>query len=697
MACPPSKRLRASGPALILDLDPFDEDFTQDDLDEMDVIASQAITTETREEVRVPGGGTMATRGGAMATVGGTMATGGGTMAMGGERMPKGGGTMATRGGAMAKGGGTPSTASRAACSTLTGSWTVESQETHQAELQRKLTLVEEELQLKSGEVRVLRDSLRSAQQEAESHKLRELRVHKEREAEQSQRERELLKKVQSLESQLQFQEAELNDMRSRRPSRSSPLCRNSPKLQSSASPSGGFITKESFSAQVKLANHSTEAVASANHSEVKTPSKIRRHEASREDPFMRVRPPRTPRPGGALLSLLCHRASLCHLLTPSPSSLAGGDVIASGPNPVQGLVLTGLNMLSLDHSRSRGGALLLLPLLHTQLSDVPASSVVPSTAPAVKLHPPDPPRQTQGPEEVVVSLQVLTTLLQHSPEVVESILSGKTLNTADSTSALLQCVLRLCRSPHADVTCAALTTLLMLLQRSPESHKTRWDCVLSEVCACVSADQRLKVVSLCVSVLTSLSDNGTVLDLLCSQEPCVVLRILQFVRSRSDPEATHTDWVQLDFKVIRFLSRILAQSSERPTNIHCQCNSELVQCVVLVLHRLWLDLRSPQAPPTPAQAPPTSSHLKAHVHASLQETVLLFHWLLQNHRSFTESLRGVFHLYDQVIPGLRPKPGLKPGLEAGLNQDCSQDYSQELALDEICRCEPDDDMDTGS
>uniref|UniRef100_A0A3B4BD66 Uncharacterized protein n=1 Tax=Periophthalmus magnuspinnatus TaxID=409849 RepID=A0A3B4BD66_9GOBI len=45
MTCPPSKRSRGLGP--VLDLDPFDEDFTQDDLNEIDIIASQAITMAT--------------------------------------------------------------------------------------------------------------------------------------------------------------------------------------------------------------------------------------------------------------------------------------------------------------------------------------------------------------------------------------------------------------------------------------------------------------------------------------------------------------------------------------------------------------------------------------------------------------------------------------------------------------------------
>lgn len=50
MTCPPTKRLRGLNEGIATAMafdDPFgdDEDFTQDDLDEMDIIASQAITS----------------------------------------------------------------------------------------------------------------------------------------------------------------------------------------------------------------------------------------------------------------------------------------------------------------------------------------------------------------------------------------------------------------------------------------------------------------------------------------------------------------------------------------------------------------------------------------------------------------------------------------------------------------------------
>lgn len=32
--------------------------------------------------------------------------------------------------------------------------------------------------------------------------------------------------------------------------------------------------------------------------------------------------------------------------------------------------------------------------------------------------------------------------------------------------------------------------------------------------------------------------------------DPCVFLKLFQFIRTRTDNEATHTDWMQLDLQV---------------------------------------------------------------------------------------------------------------------------------------------------
>uniref|UniRef100_A0A8C7X3N6 Uncharacterized protein n=1 Tax=Oryzias sinensis TaxID=183150 RepID=A0A8C7X3N6_9TELE len=88
--------------------------------------------------------------------------------------------------------------------------------EAQQAELKKKLKEVEEEILLKSGEIRVLRDSLKAAQQEKEAQRRNQVLLETQRQKEQSEREKELNRKVQSLQSELQFKEAEITEMKTK-------------------------------------------------------------------------------------------------------------------------------------------------------------------------------------------------------------------------------------------------------------------------------------------------------------------------------------------------------------------------------------------------------------------------------------------------------------------------------------------------
>ncbi|XP_035518086.1 ATR-interacting protein-like [Morone saxatilis] len=243
------------------------------------------------------------------------------------------------------------------------------------------------------------------------------------------------------------------------------------------------------------------------------------------------------------------------------------------------------------------------------------------------------------------------------------------------------------------------MKTLCVLIERTPQEHTDRLQCVLQVVCVCLSADSRLQTVSECVSVLTSMSDHQMLAQQLCSQhDPCVFLKLFQFIRNRTDNQATHTDWILLDLQVVRLLNRLMTQRAESwTTNQHstCPCHTELVQTVVIVFHRQWLDLRGSQEPTdSTGQAPPPQQCLapslpwwRSPAASLLRECLLLLHWLLLHHGSFSESCRPLLHMYDQVIPAVRDTLRKIPELSE----------SEEMALEEICRSEGDDtdDMDT--
>ncbi|XP_062923652.1 ATR-interacting protein isoform X2 [Mobula hypostoma] len=88
-------------------------------------------------------------------------------------------------------------------------------QEQH-SKLRKQFNETREELQIKNGEIRILRDCLRRVESELDQQKTQYLLSEKEKSVAQSQREKDLSKKVQSLQSELQFKEAEMNELRTK-------------------------------------------------------------------------------------------------------------------------------------------------------------------------------------------------------------------------------------------------------------------------------------------------------------------------------------------------------------------------------------------------------------------------------------------------------------------------------------------------
>ncbi|XP_048462159.1 ATR-interacting protein isoform X2 [Rhincodon typus] len=88
-------------------------------------------------------------------------------------------------------------------------------QEQHE-KLRQQFNELEEKLQVKNGEIRVLRDSLHRVESEFDQQKKLYILGEKDKAEAQSQREKELSKKVQSLQSELHFKEAEMNELRAK-------------------------------------------------------------------------------------------------------------------------------------------------------------------------------------------------------------------------------------------------------------------------------------------------------------------------------------------------------------------------------------------------------------------------------------------------------------------------------------------------
>ncbi|XP_053266800.1 ATR-interacting protein [Pleuronectes platessa] len=804
MNCPPTKRLRGINHEVATAFDdPFgdDEDFTQDDLDEIDVLASQAFSSTSAGAELGSKAENKPVESAWPSCTGKSKPLSRATSKPSRENT-FGFGSSSHRGNA-----GIPSKeplVNRQLQKFGSDRQETQSQlEAQHADLKRKLKEVEDEIVSKSGEIRVLRDSLKSAHQEKEKQRENHMLQETQRQREQSDKEKELNKKVQSLRCELQFKEAEINEMKTKllssdRNKTASPLTRNSPKVlsslaqlhhgsgSSSSSPAGnGFITKETFGAQLPTRGTPVKTPLKTRRDGERTASNSRsgdnRHEASRPDPFSSVRPTHLLHQGGVLLGLLLQHPlspsslSLSHLLSMSLTDLhstssglsaglllhsdaaaaaAAAGVSGVGPiraalSPVQSLAVTGLNLLSQSptaaaggssrNSRSCPGAVLLLPLLDLHLSRLCQTldslhsnltggrgsiSAASSSLPADRAAP------TAGlgrHEEAglsgfsvedtgLASLRLLYLLLAHSDEVVETVLSKESQSrvTDDKTEpsaagvglcsqkALLPSLLRLCETGAAaggdsssslkeELVLSAMKTLCVLIERTPKTQTDRLQCVLPVMCACLSADSRLWTVTHCVSVLVSMSDHETLARQLCSQhDPCVFLKLFLYIRIRPDNQSTQKDWILLDLQVVRLLSRLMTQRSESwNTHQHssCPCYTEVVQTVVIVFHRQWLDLRGSQEQTDSAARSLSLPWWHSPAVSLLRECLLLLHWLLLHHRSFSESCRPLLHMYDQVIPAVRDTLKKIPGLSE----------SEELALEEICRSEGDDtdDMET--
>ncbi|XP_063071148.1 ATR-interacting protein isoform X2 [Engraulis encrasicolus] len=353
MDYPPSKRSKYGHN---VDPDPFsdDEDFTQDDFNEIDLAASQVATTSAavraQDDSRAPWGKPEGRK----------------TFSLSSNRPgPSGisdGRTVTPRPSAISDGravtpGPNGTSRGRTATSGASGirhgsthgygdSSKTEEKHSHyskleaqQASLLEKMKGMEEENLMKNGEIRVLRDSLRLANQEKEQQKMALYNQERERAQAQSDKEKELMKKLQSLQSELHFKDAEINNMKTklqqseRGKHPGTPSAKSSPKTMSSAAFSqeatsraspgpSSFITKETFTAQIPVRRPSSKSApepASTKQTKANTET---------ETPVDMWPPPRLNR-GSALVNLLLQHPldpsslGLCHLLCLSPDSLS--------------------------------------------------------------------------------------------------------------------------------------------------------------------------------------------------------------------------------------------------------------------------------------------------------------------------------------------------------------------------------------
>uniref|UniRef100_A0A8C0L819 ATR interacting protein n=1 Tax=Canis lupus dingo TaxID=286419 RepID=A0A8C0L819_CANLU len=478
---PPSKRARGFPAAAVPDPeDPFGAhgDFTADDLEELDTLASQALSqcqAAARDTSNV-------------------------------HKVPRLDG--------MSK---TPAGKNRELVP-VKDNFELEVLQTQYKELKEKMKAMEEEVLIKNGEIKILRDSLHQTESILEEQRRSHFLLEQEKTQALGDKEKEFSKKLQSLQSELQFKDAEMNELRTKLQSseqanklaapsiphaspRKSPSVAIKPEASSPQFGKPSFPTKESFSANMSLPHPfqtepgykcivGREVVENKSHSMGGDPVKQEESQKSLIDSWMQ----RSNTQGSILINLLLKQPlipgsslGLCHLLSSCSEAPTGtllqplgfGSTLTGisslrttgsrdGSFPLlalkeaQNLALTGLNLIARDESSFDGdpaeggrrafplcqlpGAVHLLPLvqffigLHCQAlqdlaaakrngapGDSPTHSSCVSSGGEASLE--DSPCNMEG--FSVASLSVLQHLVCHSGAVVHLLLSDAGVDSA--------------------------------------------------------------------------------------------------------------------------------------------------------------------------------------------------------------------------------------------------------------------------
>ncbi|XP_069062788.1 ATR-interacting protein isoform X2 [Pleurodeles waltl] len=202
---PPSKRYKSDDPtdATALD-DPFDEneDFTVDDLEEIDILATQALTEEVQEIA--PLKRTKQTEQ-VLKTRASTSSTGLKSRSSNSWDTPYNAGSVLK-----------DTIGNRTENVKTSDSFGLQVLQAQHEELKQKLKEVQDEILVKNGEIKVLRESLRQSEHDQEHQRRTYSQLEKEKAQAQSEKDKEFTKKLQSLQSELQFKDAEMNEMRTR-------------------------------------------------------------------------------------------------------------------------------------------------------------------------------------------------------------------------------------------------------------------------------------------------------------------------------------------------------------------------------------------------------------------------------------------------------------------------------------------------
>ncbi|XP_077308667.1 ATR-interacting protein isoform X2 [Lithobates pipiens] len=616
-------------------------------------------------------------------------------------------------------------------------------------DLKQKLTALQDELLVKNGEIKVLRDALHQTEYSLEHQKTAHVQLENERTQLQNEKEKEFLKKVQSLQSELQFKEAEMNELKSKLQSceRRTAFPQVSPKkspsrptkIDSCSSPLPGknsFPTKESFRANTRVRTSVPVPPQPTSLPGVKTGSILLNSLMQQSHP------------GGpfGLYHLLSGNLDVLqgspvrrgHTSNTSGKSISGtlSSVQCLALKDAQKLAITGLNSIALGDDLTEQkmvtktqrrmqnlnkmsripGAVLILPLVEFHIAAYclalqPLEKCGVSSSDNQSLSSSSTDRTIISSveeaisclsEPALASLGILYYLVFYSLDVVETLLltnEEKRAQISFNPEAELElCSLRnerlnsdqqnwhplfknimfllsssILTSKRDMVREQALRVLVKLAENSPEEMLSRFEDLFtsSVLLQCLSADSPLPIALNAVRLLALLADHKKLVSLFCScSESCILLALYMYITLKPDKQASESLWVQFEYEVIRMQNKLITQGwnySSSESGVQCQCNREVVKALVLTLHQEWLCVRRLiLLSPTPS--------LNKSVQL-LRETAMLLYSFFQKDKNFNENCLEVLHPYDQAVRGVR----------AILRKYNILKENEEFALDELC------------
>ncbi|XP_017675361.1 PREDICTED: ATR-interacting protein isoform X4 [Lepidothrix coronata] len=726
---PPHKRPKSAAAGPAGPADPFgdSDDFTADDLEQIDILASQALSQDP------PAG-----------------------LAWGPPGLPRGGREAESR-----------------ADGLMRDSFQFEVLQTQNEENKQKLKEMQDEILTKNGEIKILRDSLQQMRFAVEEQKRSYLLLEQQKSQTLSEKEKEFSKKLQSLQSELQFKDAEINELRTRLQNCernkhvvTQTVPTTSPKKNfavqvkpEGCSPQPGrrsFPTKESFNAEMSTRPSCSSGNLMAPTSSVKEDSKmthpevssVKHQEATGKNGSYNSAPKWSTQ-GSILLNALMKQPivpgsllGLCHLLSSNSEPLPGAVLqpnsldtkstqlpssrtVQEETAPLvslqeaQKLAITGLNLIAMDQGIAEGspaegqggllplpqcrirGAVHLLPLVEHHVSAYCRAGQLPDTAGngSCGNHSTVSSRTSTSSvsskedfrlsleETAVISLGILYYLVFYSWDVVHTLLAAGVEEGAAAAGD--KQVSKMDKNVLCDNQCDnkedARTQggLPAAPQDAPNNDRAQHSLFkkLLQVLAFSAArgSQTDRILSQSLQVLVKLAENST-MDLLinaqlCSHsDTCLLLALYMYITSRPDKSASETLWLQLEQEAVRLLTRRTRGSSPAllSPGTACQCNLEVVKALIIMLHRQWMKMR---------RAENSSCAHKEQIIQFLRDAILLLHSLSQKDKLFHEHCLEVLHQYDQAMPGIR----------AILKKTKKLSACEELILDELYPPEPED------